>query len=181
MARSGAWTAAAAAAQGGTASIIPSRKRSPLRAPLYGTVSAAAIAAALLWPGSAAYAICSGAAPDGNGNPNGQTINCTGVTNPPGSTAAGGANVGYGDTTNGPQNNIINVANGASVAGSASLSGFGFALGTGNTIFNGGTISAGGFVIDAFTSANSTLTVNNNAGGIITSTSATGAGVQANE
>src|SRR6516165_3031108 len=105
MASSGAWTAATAAAHGGLASIVPSRKPFPLRAPLYGTVSATAVAAALLWPASPAQAGCS---PPSGGASN-TTVNCNGTT-----TNQDAPN-GYG---NGAQaNNTVNVTNNATVTG----------------------------------------------------------------
>ena len=72
--------------------IISVRERSALRASLCGAVSASAVAAALLWPGSAAYAACS--PPATPGAPNGQTVTCSGSTN---NINAGGT--GYGDGT----------------------------------------------------------------------------------
>src|SRR5215472_16601778 len=105
MARSGAWTAAPAAAHGGMASIIPSRKRFPLLAPLYGTVSATAVAAALLWPASPAQAGCAPL----SGLASGTTVTCSGNT--PNQDAPNG----YG--TGAQANNTVNVTNNATVTG----------------------------------------------------------------
>src|SRR5215472_3422593 len=144
-------------------STVPLRTRALLRSPLCGTVSATAIAAALLWPGSAAYANCTPVA-NGAGGPNGQTVTCSN-TNNQGSTANPNAGVGYGDASNGPQNNTINISAGASVTGDNT----GFALGTGNTVnnTNGGTIATNGGAVTLArgiltVAGTTTLTVNNN-------------------
>jgi hypothetical protein len=128
-----------------------SARASFLKEQVSGAVSAAALAAVLMWPASDAEAAC--APPTGPGTPSNTTVTC-GTTNNQDNPD------GYG--TGAQNNNTVNVQTGASVSGTNN----GFFLGNDNTInlATGASVTGGQSGMDLGTG---TSTVNNNNGGTI--------------